>query len=42
MAEMTPMHGNKSRGGTIGWKQEQGVQQARVVLNLYEYLVLFL
>jgi hypothetical protein len=28
---MAPIDGNKSRGGTSGWKQEQGVQQARVV-----------
>jgi hypothetical protein len=28
MAEMAPMDQNKSRRGTDGWKQEQGVQQA--------------
>jgi hypothetical protein len=40
MAEMAPVDRNKSRGGTNGWKQEQGVQQPRVVLiymNIWSY-----
>jgi hypothetical protein len=40
MAGMTPMDRKKSKGGTNGWKQEQGVQQARVVLiymNIWSY-----
>jgi hypothetical protein len=40
MAEMAPMDRNKSRDDTNGWKQEQGVQQARVVLtymNIWSY-----